>query len=699
MVKRLRQGLATVAVLAVTGCMPLSPAPTVEFLASRAPTPADAPSGARYLDRLQALIAGFEVQRLRRAGGRGPNDTRPVEGRGSTLRDQLALARAAAAPLDGGRIAAADSAAPRGAQRFSGRWRAAHAHLYLDRDGPAPQAPPFRFSGLQAYETTVFLHNIARTDLEIEARCDGPVRLLHADTGRYSHDAGARFGFHLPRRQDGRTRLVIPPGTDRCALTIRAAGQPGRVQLLEREETVSAELAAHDTRYDLCAVPATRDPLEQVFFADRWLSQTCVVPQGRTTLLSEGRDAFNAKVEALTGTRLPEAAFDAGNPFMPLDFSNAPALDLIYVSYLHVRADFSGQVLVRMLRHHAARGATIRILVTDSLMLRRDRALVESLAADFPNVQIQNFRWEPPGFGALGEAVDSIHRTNHVKLFTTLSPEPGRSRAHVGGRNIHDGFVFAEPRDLSAWPQLHDYDPDGPRTLAFFASYRDLEIEVTSDDSVRAISAHMASIWHRDHETNIHRPFSLGVRGEAPRSGMRHFLSAPYADAQALERYYVELFDAARERIVLVTPYLNPPAALEAAMNRARDRGVEITIVARIEVFDPAGTFITPLNRRFVERYADRIAIWEHDPDLPMLHSKLVIVDSRLAIVTSTNFNQRSFLHDSENGIVALDTDLVGRLEAQIDAFLARSRRLDTEVDIPPLFRPLFALPALLERF
>ncbi|PQO21802.1 hypothetical protein C2I36_16405, partial [Rhodobacteraceae bacterium WD3A24] len=124
MVGRLRQGLATVAVLAVTGCTPLSPAPTVEFLASRAPTPADAPSHTRYLDRLQALIAGFEVQRLRRAGGRGPDDPRPVEGRGGTLRDQLALARAAAAPLDGGRIAAAPPA-PRGPQRFSGRWRAA----------------------------------------------------------------------------------------------------------------------------------------------------------------------------------------------------------------------------------------------------------------------------------------------------------------------------------------------------------------------------------------------------------------------------------------------------------------------------------------------------------------------------------------------------------------------------------------------
>ncbi|TIW50419.1 MAG: phosphatidylserine/phosphatidylglycerophosphate/cardiolipin synthase family protein, partial [Mesorhizobium sp.] len=71
-----------------------------------------------------------------------------------------------------------------------------------------------------------------------------------------------------------------------------------------REEVADPWVAALDSRYDRCPVP---DPsglkeLDRVFYAGRWLSQTCALPLGKPLLLRKSRDGFNAKVEALLGT-------------------------------------------------------------------------------------------------------------------------------------------------------------------------------------------------------------------------------------------------------------------------------------------------------------------------------------------------------------------------------------------------------------
>jgi putative cardiolipin synthase len=90
--------------------------------------------------------------------------------------------------------------------------------------------------------------------------------------------------------------------------------------MILRDDLVHPELASIDSRYDVCRVPDVRraTPLEKVFYADRWLSQTCAFPLGKLVLLTDERGAFNAKVEALLGARLPDRFFDAADPEAPM---------------------------------------------------------------------------------------------------------------------------------------------------------------------------------------------------------------------------------------------------------------------------------------------------------------------------------------------------------------------------------------------
>jgi phosphatidylserine/phosphatidylglycerophosphate/cardiolipin synthase-like enzyme len=573
-------------------------------------------------------------------------------------------------------------------------WRHAHSRLYLSAEGPAPGAVPFRFPGLQAEKTSVAITSLAKCRLAVTGRCNGPVRLRRTGGSHPTNrviPAGTPLTFVLCPWERERTRLEIDAATTVCDLTVTPGRSAGYVIRLEREETANPTLARFDTRQDTCRMPGGSDPLAAVFHSDRWLSQTGPLAFGRPVLLTDAREAFLAKVEALSGARLSDAAFEAGDPTMPLDFSRAPQLELIYISCLLMRADFSGYLMARMVAFHAARGTTVRILVTDGLMLRRDRSLYESLAARFPNVQLQSFRWRPDGMAWPTDQIHRIHRAHHVKIFATLSPHRGRSRLILGGRNLHDGFVFDRPRDLSSIPFLRNYDMDKQITLNFFAAYEDLEIGFSQDDTVQTIAAQLSSYWHRDYDTQVARPFSVSQPGAAPTGVIRHFISVPYNDGQALEQLYVELLDAACHRVDLVTPFLNLTPRIEAALRRALDRGVEVDIVSRIKISEPAGIFVSSLNRLFVADYADRLTVSEYQPTPRMLHSKIILVDGRLAVVTSANLNHRSFMHDTENGILILDEALTAQLSKVVQNYREHSRRLGTKVDVPPLMRILLS--------
>lgn len=598
-------------------------------------------------------------------------------------------------------VSACTPAGPARDARTGDPTRHAHARLYLSASGPAADAPAFRFSGLDADRRSIAVYSLAEGGLAVRGHCDGSLLLRLTEDSARRIAAGEDFDFEMGYRERGEIWLEPAAETTACALRVTPQRGAAYSIRLEREDLADPVLASLDARHDVCALPDPTglDALERVFYAERALSQTCVLAPGTPRFMGDAREAFNAKVEALTGRRLTDAVLDAGDPTVPLDFSRAPELDLIWLSYLNMRADFSGYMIARMLEYHAAHGTTVRIMVTNMLMLPQDRAIYEDLAARYPNVQLQFLQWLPSGVPKLADPFSMLHRDQHTKVFATLARDPARSRFMIGGRNLHDPFVFDTPRDLSAFPDLRDYDVDKHLTLSFFLAYEDFEIEISGGEKVRTLLAHLSSYWHRDYDTQQMRSFAAARGGGMAQGGMRHFISVPYADGAAQEVLFVELLDAAQKRIVLTAPFLNLTPALEGAFRRARARGVEVVIVARTMIDEPAGAFSTALNRLFFEEFADLFTVIGFDPTPRTLHTKIMVFDDRLSLVTSTNLNQRSFLHDTENGVMILDRTISARLLAQIESYRQRGKPQGREVEISPLLHALMSLPAIARAF
>ncbi|TPK85427.1 phosphatidylserine/phosphatidylglycerophosphate/cardiolipin synthase family protein [Mesorhizobium sp. B2-4-17] len=645
-----------------------------------------------YQRRFLALLAHNQLDALDRANGTGPfgrnrrdAHNRDFQATYSTLQ-QLAgpVANAHVQPSSGGS----------GGGQFDGRWRVSRQTLYIDAAARPSASKTFEFSGLQARSTEIVLRQAGKQPVDIEGTCDGTLAIRAAGASR-TIAAGTEFRFRLSGEDD--TASLFPGDSlNRCTARIRSSLVPAGAPLtILREETADPGLAAFDSRYQRCPVPdgAGLDALERAFYASRWLSQTCALPIGEPSLLRKSRDGFNAKVEALMGAPLSDAAIDKGDPELPLDFSKAPRLKLIYLSSLEFKADFSGRIIERLIRHHAALGTKVRIMVTDVLEREKDDAMLHRLAAEFPNVELQEYRWRADHGAPIDEQISQLHKTHHIKMLATLARDPARSRVIIGGRNIHDGFLFHQPIDLSRYPDLQQYGKTDGLSLNYYSNWSDFDIEFAENATVDTLAAHLSTIWLRDADTNLSRPFSIPVRadGRRPSGNARHFISVPYEDDHALEDYFVDLIDAAQHHVQIVNPYLNLTPSLAHAFDRALARGVKIDIVGRIDLKgDIGGRFLTALNKLFVEQYGDRINIREFKASDVVLHSKIMMIDERLVAISSVNLNNRSFFHDSENGMTVLDPAFYVRMKPIYDDYLAHSNPVPINVTIPWAYRLLF---------
>lgn len=645
-----------------------------------------------YEKQFLALLAHNQIGAIDRANGTGPfgHDRHAIAN--SDFQATYRALEQLAKPVAIAQVPPASGQAGEG--RFDGRWRVSRQTLYIDAAARPSQPKTFSFSGLQARSVEILLRQAGQQPVDIGGTCDGALALRAGGHSR-TIARGAAFRFHLSG--EGVAVSLFPSdGLNRCDLQIRSSLTPAGTPLtILREEIADPALAAFDSRYQRCPVPgpAGLEELDRVFYASRWLSQTCALPIGQPRLLRKSREGFNAKVEALMGAALPDSAFDKGDPELPLDFSHAPKLRLIYLSSLEFKADFSGRIIERLIRHHAALGTKVRIMVTDVLERDKDDAMLHRLAAEFPNVELQEYRWRPDHGAPIDEQLSQFHKTHHVKMLATLSDDPGRSRVIIGGRNIHDGFLFHQPVDLSRYPNLQQYGRTDGLSLNYYSNWSDFDIEISDRATVETLAAHLSTLWLRDADTNIIRPFSIPVRSgsQRPQGTARHFISVPYEDGHALEAYFVELIDTAEHRIEIVNPYLNLTPKLALAFDRALARGVRIDIVGRIDLKgDIGGKFLTALNKLFVEKYGDRINIREFKAPDVVLHSKIMMIDERLVTISSVNLNNRSFFHDSENGMMVLDPAFYARMQPIYDDYVAHSNPVSTKVTIPWAYRLLF---------
>jgi cardiolipin synthase A/B len=141
------------------------------------------------------------------------------------------------------------------------------------------------------------------------------------------------------------------------------------------------------------------------------------------------------------------------------------------------------------------------------------------------------------------------------------------------------------------------------------------------------------------------------------------------------QQLMITLLYAARERVVLTTPYFVPDEPfLEALMSAAR-RGVAVHLV----VSSHANQTLTQLAQRsFYDELLDAgVHIHLYQPRF--LHAKYLSIDCDVALIGSANIDIRSFALNAEIGILIYDTKVVAELCRIQEGYFAHSELLTSE--------------------
>jgi cardiolipin synthase len=146
--------------------------------------------------------------------------------------------------------------------------------------------------------------------------------------------------------------------------------------------------------------------------------------------------------------------------------------------------------------------------------------------------------------------------------------------------------------------------------------------------------------------------------------------TGPTQHVEAMSDLFVATIYAAREELLLTTPYFVPDEALIRALCAAPRRGVATTIVF------PARNNSWLVDCACRSHYRDLLesGVAVHEYPLGLLHTKAVTVDGRIALVGSANMDRRSLQLNFENNLLVDDAVVAAAVRQRQLKYLSASR-------------------------
>lgn len=213
-------------------------------------------------------------------------------------------------------------------------------------------------------------------------------------------------------------------------------------------------------------------------------------------------------------------------------------------------------------------------------------------------------------------------------------------------------------------------------------------MKIRSKKMAEQIASHYMTLWQRDSQTfyvrSINQNFVSSAAADphyfdraSETALVRHFMSIPYKDDDMLEKFYIQVFDSAQKSIRLSSPYFRPTKKLGEAMQRAVERGVDVKLITRIDLSgDTAAIILGEVNKAGINRFLNKIKIFEYTEPGVILHSKIILVDGKVSFIGSVNLNKRSFIHDMESGVMIYNPAFNAKMNQVMDGYLKQTREV-----------------------
>ncbi len=298
-----------------------------------------------------------------------------------------------------------------------------------------------------------------------------------------------------------------------------------------------------------------------------------------------------------------------------------------------------GERFIDSLARAAERGVVVRI-VLDPV-----GSSLGSKSSDRLKAAGAQLAWfNPLGFFSLEEVNYRTHRKTMVV---------DGAVAFTGGMGVADHWI-GHAQDQDHWRDTH-FRIAGPAVRALEGSFYENWIE-TGGLSAPALDPELP-------------PRSAGSRSLV-------VWSNPMAGASNIKLQYLLAIGGARKTIDIQSPYITLDPSTQWSLDRARERGVRIRLLAEGDVTDAMP--VKHASRYDYQRLLDKgMEVFEYQPT--MMHAKVVVVDGIYSIIGSANFGNRSFELNDELTVGVYDAELAAQLTRDFEADLKVSKRLDAQ--------------------
>ena len=129
----------------------------------------------------------------------------------------------------------------------------------------------------------------------------------------------------------------------------------------------------------------------------------------------------------------------------------------------------------------------------------------------------------------------------------------------------------------------------------------------------------------------------------------------------------------AREELTITTPYFGPDDGLVQALMASARRGVKVTLI--VPKLNDSALVAWSSRSFYQDLMTSGVKIAEFKGGL--LHTKSLLIDKRIAIFGSVNFDQRSFRLNFEISLIVYDENFCANLEKLVQSYLEQSDYVD----------------------
>jgi len=223
---------------------------------------------------------------------------------------------------------------------------------------------------------------------------------------------------------------------------------------------------------------------------------------------------------------------------------------------------------------------------------------------------------------------------------------------------------------------LVDSSYNKPGNLRRGLHWRDLMVRVEGAAAL-GLEAVFLSDWYVETGESVKSFGDVGLRAVTPGElDCQVVPSGPGFGRENNLQVFVSLLYTAKHRISITSPYFIPEGAIMHALRAATARGVYVELFVS-EIGDQAVVYHA--QRSYYEELLNAgVRIFMYRPPY-ILHSKHFTIDDRVAVVGSSNMDQRSFNLNMEVSMVVHGASFVRELDEVVSVYHANSRELTLE--------------------